>query len=103
MPQVLQSKAAARDLDEIWDYIAIENHNPTAAMQLIDEFSGTYMQLSANPGMGQRVERLSPDIRRFPVRTNYIIFYEPIPDGILIVRVLHAARNITKDMFELNE
>ena len=102
MPQILQSRSALSDLDAIWDYIAIENHNPTAASQLIDEFRDTYFQLAANPGMGQQVERLSPNLRRFPVRKNYIIFYEPISDGILIVRVLHAARNITADLFELD-
>ena len=103
MPQILQTRTAVRDLDAIWDYIAIENAHPEAANELIDEFDTSYRLLSTNPLLGQSVEWLSANLRRFAVRENYIIFYEPIPDGILIVRVLHAARNITASLFETDD
>ena len=101
MPQILQTKTAVRDLDAIWDYIAIENHNPEAANELVDEFDNSYRLLAITPGLGQSVEWLSANLRRFAVRKNYIIFYEPIADGILVVRVLHAARNITTGLFDV--
>ena len=100
MPQILQTRTAVRDLDVIWDYIAIENAHPEAANELIGEFDVNFRLLATNPLLGQSVEWLSANLRRFPVRKNYIIFYEPITDGILIVRVLHAARNITASLFE---
>jgi toxin ParE1/3/4 len=100
MPQIYQTKSAGRDLDAIWDYIGIENHNPQAANELIDEFNETYLLLATNPGLGQSVERLSANLRRFVVRKNYLIFYEPTTDGILVVRVLHAARDITSRLFD---
>jgi toxin ParE1/3/4 len=103
MRQILQTKTAVRDLDAIWDYIAVEHDNPESANKLIDEFDTSYRLLATNPLLGQSVEWLSAHLRRFAVRKNYIIFYEPIPDGILIVRVLHAARNITASLFETDD
>jgi toxin ParE1/3/4 len=103
MPQILQTRTAVRDLDAIWDYIGIENAHPEAANELIDEFDTSYRLLATNPLMGQSVEWLSTNLRRFAVRKNYIIFYEPIANGILIVRVLHAARNITASLFETDD
>ncbi len=103
MPQILQTKTAVRDLDAIWNYIAIENHNPEAANELIDEFTDSYRLLAMNPGLGQSVEWLSANLRRIAERKNYVIFYEPAADGILVVRVLHAARNITTGLFDAEE
>ena len=103
MHQILETKAARKDLDAIWDYIAIENDNPEAANRLIDDFTDAYRLLAVNPGLGQSVEWLSTNLRRFAVRKNYVVFYEPIADGILIVRVLHAARNITTGLFDVGE
>lgn len=100
MPQILQTRTAVRDVDAIWDYVGIENDHPEAANELIDEFDASYRLLAINPGLGQSVEWLSARLRRFAVRKNYIIFYEPIADGILVVRVLHAARNITTGLFD---
>ncbi len=74
MPQILQTKTAVRDLHAIWDYIAIENHNPGSANELIDEFDNSYRLLAFNPGLGQSVEWLSANLRRFAVHKNYIIF-----------------------------
>ena len=43
---------------------------------------------------GPRAETNSPpDVRSFPFG-RYVIFYEPIEDGIDVVRVLHSARDI---------
>jgi len=37
-----------------------------------------------------------PGMRYFPIRrfTSYVVFYEPLPDGIRVIRVLHSSRNI---------
>ena len=103
MHKILETKAARKDLDAIWDYIAIENDNPEVANRLIDDFTDAYRLLAVNPGLGQSVEWLAVNLRRFAVRKNYVVFYKPIADGILIVRVLHAARNISKGLFGVGE
>jgi toxin ParE1/3/4 len=42
--------------------------------------------------LGRRREELAPGLLSFPFG-RYVIFYEVIPDGIAIVRVLHGARD----------
>ena len=48
--------------------------------------------------MGRSREELVPKLRSFPVG-NYVIFYQPISDGVEIVRVLHGSRDI-ESLFE---
>ena len=43
--------------------------------------------------MGRARDELAADLRSFPF-ARYVIFYEPIEDGIDVVRVLHSARDI---------
>jgi toxin ParE1/3/4 len=35
------------------------------------------------------------DLRAWPILRffNYVIYYRPVPDGIEVVRILHAARD----------
>jgi toxin ParE1/3/4 len=58
----------------------------------------TAERLLASPGLGPSREYLNPrleGLRMFPVQgfEKHLVFYRPTPDGIEIVRVLHAARN----------
>ncbi|WP_244443170.1 type II toxin-antitoxin system RelE/ParE family toxin [Bradyrhizobium sp. Ai1a-2] len=48
------------------------------------------------PRAGRAREDLAPKLRSFPVG-NYLIFYVPVPDGIEVVRVMHARRDIDAD------
>jgi len=43
--------------------------------------------------MGRARDELATDLRSIPFG-RYVIFYEPIDDGIDVVRVLHSARDI---------
>lgn len=43
--------------------------------------------------MGRARDELAAELRSFPFG-RYVIFYEPIEDGIDVVRVLHSARDI---------
>jgi toxin ParE1/3/4 len=97
MPRIILTESANRDLDEIWDYIAVENHSPIAADQLIDEFDSRFRLLVTQPMMGESVEKLRPNTRRMIVKKRFLVFYEPTEAGILILRVLHGARLIRPD------
>jgi toxin ParE1/3/4 len=48
--------------------------------------------------LGRTREELAPELRSFPFG-RYVIFYEVIPDGMAIVRVLHGARDLGR-LFE---
>ena len=82
---------ARHDMDEIWAYIAEDN--VVAADGLIDEFRQTTQTLADNPRLGRRREELSDDLRSLPVG-NYVILYRPHADGVIVIRVLHGARDL---------
>jgi toxin ParE1/3/4 len=88
MPRVVRTRAANEDLIEIWQYIS--EHNRAAADRMLLRIDRACAMLGANPLLGE-IQPNRPGMRRFVVR-NYIIFYEPIDDGIRVMRVLHGAR-----------
>ena len=94
MPQIIHTASALRDLDDIWDYIVIENHDPTAADRLIDKIGETLHLIATQPQMGEAVEHLRSDTRRFIVHNHYLLFYDTTGGDIRLLRVLHAARLI---------
>ena len=64
--------------------------NASRFLRLIHQKS---LLLAENPFIGIARADLSASLRFFPVG-HYVIFYHPIADGIEIVRVLHAGRDI---------
>lgn len=91
MAEVLRTRAALRDLDEIWDYIARES--PGAASRLIERIAERCHLYAKQPLLGAACPQLARDLRQFAVG-RYVTFYEPHDDGILVIRVLHGARDI---------
>lgn len=85
------SSVAEKDIAEIITYIATDNLD--AALDLVDRFTEVFVMLSANPDMGERFEHSRQDLRRFTVG-NYVVVYQSIPDGLLVVRVIHGARSL---------
>jgi toxin ParE1/3/4 len=53
----------------------------------------TRRPLAAADILDRAREELAAKLRSFPFG-RYVIFYEPIKDGIDVVRVLHSARDI---------
>lgn len=91
MRTVKVAAAAEEDLRGIWAYVA--EHNAEAASKLIKEITGKFAILRDFPNMGREQDRLFINLRSFVVR-DYFIFYQPFEDGIEILRVLHASRDI---------
>lgn len=91
MPSFRFLPAARDDLHEIWDYIAQDNLE--AAEQLVERIEELCEMLATHPHLGRRREELAANLRSFPTG-NYVIFYQPITDGVEIVRVLHSSRDI---------
>ena len=91
MSEFRLSDAAKRDVADIWNYIAADNH--TAADKLLDTFFDTFERLASSPLIGQRRPEFGTDgLRVFPVG-NYAVFYRPYDFGIEIARVVHATRD----------
>jgi toxin ParE1/3/4 len=79
------------DLLEIWLYIARDNVR--AANRFTTKITDRFPLLARFPDIGQQRDDLHKGLRSFPVG-KYIIFYQRQADGVLIVRVLHGARDI---------
>ena len=82
---------AEQDLIEIFHHIARDN--PTAAEQLVRTINGKCELLARSPMIGRARPELRPDLRSFP-HGAYLILYRIVDDGVEIVRVVHAARNL---------
>lgn len=91
MRTVKVAAAAEEDLREIWAYVA--EHNAEAASKIIKEITGKFAVLRDYPEMGRKQDSLLVNLRSFVVR-DYFIFYQPFDDGVEILRVLHASRDI---------
>ena len=44
--------------------------------------------------MGRLRSELAEGARSWPTSTRYILFYVPVDDGVMLLRVLHHARDI---------
>ena len=82
---------AEADLEEISDYIALDNAE--RAMSFIEEIRGHCEKIAnaplryvARPELGRQL--------RSCAHGNYVIFFEPFEDGALILRILQGARNL---------
>ena len=50
-------------------------------------------KLAQTPGIGRSRKDLRPDLFSFPVG-KHVLFYRPQPGGIVLVRVIHGARDL---------
>lgn len=93
------SPRAQSDLEEIHNYIAAES--PDAAERVRLTMLDAADLFAQNPGIGRPICNASArhtDIRWsvVPKYRNYLIFYRPFQDTILVVRILHAAQDWTR-------
>lgn len=90
MPILRLSRLAEQDLAQIADYIARDK--PSAAEAFILEIMRRCELLAASPMIGRDRSDLRANTRSFPVG-HYVVFFETIPSGIKVLRVLHSARD----------
>jgi toxin ParE1/3/4 len=91
MPQVTQSPLALSDLNEIWRYIA--PNSVIAAHRFLQQFAEKCELLASHPEIGQsRPEFATGRYRSFTLGA-YVIYYQPVADGIFVARVLHGSRD----------
>lgn len=80
---------------DIWLHIAADNM--TAADELADRLDQAIERLSEYPELGPERASLGRGMRIFPVE-SLVIFYRIGPEIVEIIRILHAARDITPDL-----
>ncbi|HEY5040780.1 MAG TPA: type II toxin-antitoxin system RelE/ParE family toxin [Verrucomicrobiae bacterium] len=93
------SPKATHDLDEISNHIAADN--PDAAERVRQTILNTADFLAQHPEIGRRIRKAAArhlQIRWFivPKFLNYLIFYQPFQETVMVVRVLHTAQDWTR-------
>jgi plasmid stabilization system protein ParE len=93
------SPGAERDLDGVCDHIAADNLD--VGRKVRQTILDTADFLALNSAAGRRILKAQPrhaTIRWFvvPTNRNFLIFYQPFGDTIVVVRILHAARDWTR-------
>jgi plasmid stabilization system protein ParE len=93
------SPRAERDIEGVCDHIAADN--PDAGRKVRQTILDTADFLALNSAAGQRILKAQPrhaTIRWFvvPTNRNFLIFYQPFGDTIVVIRILHAARDWTR-------
>ena len=95
---VVKLPPAVRDLDEATEFIQSQSE-PERAIRFLREADATLKRLSGMPGIGvihDSGDPLLADIRVSPVsrHKNFLVFYRPVTEGIVVLRVLHGARDL---------
>lgn len=92
MASLQYTETARNDMLEAWQFIARDT--PDAADRVLDTIDQEARQLAENPLLGRQRTELKASIRSWPTRTPFIIFYQPANTGIMVLRVLHHARDL---------
>ena len=94
--RIERTPQSKRDLFAIWDYVSPESVR--GAERLIRRIDEIVRMLEQNPSAG-RISPVSESLRYFPLE-NYLIFYRHTDTALTIIRILHAARDITPGMLD---
>ncbi|MBN8715962.1 MAG: type II toxin-antitoxin system RelE/ParE family toxin [Xanthomonadales bacterium] len=82
---------AEQDLEAIADYIATDN--PVRALSFVRELRAQCQRITLNPS-GYRLRPELGDGIRSCAYGHYVIFFEASAETVLVVRVLHGARDL---------
>ena len=98
------SPRAQRDLAEIYRHVLADNSD--AAAKVRQTILATADFLVEHPAAGRYI--LKAGSRHAQIRwlvvpryRNYLIFYQPLDETILVLRVLHAAQDWTRSFLHL--
>ena len=97
MARVTRRPQAEVDILDIWEYIA--EASVDQADRWVDKLDEKFALWATQPMMGLARDELAPGIRSLAFG-RYVVFFEPLADGIDVVRVLHSSRDI-RSGFEL--
>ena len=96
MGLIRRTRGAEQDFEDIWNYLA-EVADDETADRTVRAFDDKLELLSDLPGIGRPRDELRPRLRIFPVG-KYLLFYRPIRGGIELLRVIHGAMDIQREL-----
>lgn len=94
------TEKAAKDIEDVLNYISVELKNPTAAKELNSEIFKSIEDLISFPDMGLLVENeyLADKFVRRIIVNNYTVFYKVFDNEskIYILRIVYSKRNLNE-------
>ena len=94
MSRVTRRPQAEADILEIWDFIAEDS--VAEADRWVDRLDAKFELWATQPMMGRPRDELAQGLRSLTFG-RYVIFFEPMLEGIDVVRVLHGSRDLEAD------
>src|SRR5208337_2925087 len=82
---------AVVDLDDFWDFIAVDN--PAAADMVIADILAALDKLVALPKQGHKRPDLTARPLRFALVREYLIAYAPDEKPLWVIAVMHGRRS----------
>ncbi len=98
MPRILLRAAARRDLVDHFIFIG-QNTGEEAARRFLKSANAAFEDLARMPRLGASRKFRNPkfaDVRmwRVPDFEKHLIFYRQLLDGIVVLRLVHGARDL---------
>jgi toxin ParE1/3/4 len=93
MNQVLQTDQFRAAIKEIGKYIARESGSRKIATDFLQRIGEKCQIYARQPELGELRPEVGEGLRCFHVG-NYVIFYRPHEKGVLLLAIIHGARDI---------
>lgn len=100
MSKVQFTPLAEKDLNEHFDYIS--HDKPQAAVRFVQLIRERCDLLAGHPEIGQLRPEFSTGLYRSFSVSNFVIFFKPTDDGILVARIVRGQRDF-KQLFDENQ
>ena len=98
MAKLVWTDPALQDIDEIAEYIALDNI--TAARKLVQKIFSTVERLEPQPNSGRRIPELKHSSYREVIVGPCRIFYKVISEKVYIIYVMRAERLLRQYLLE---
>ena len=91
------TRQAEADLKDIYRYTR-RMWGKTQAARYARQLQQCFTRLAGRPDAGRQREELRPPGLHSLVQGSHVIFYQPQPYGVLIVRVLHGSQDVRQHL-----
>lgn len=97
MPEVHRTTVAEFDMLELW--LQAARRDLSSAERLVAEIEDRARLATEFPHLGTSREDYEPGLRSFVVK-RFIVFYRPIPEGVMLVRVIPGCRDLPAAFYQ---
>lgn len=98
MARVIWTEPALQDLDQIADYISLDN--PVVAKKLVQDTFDRVERLNQHPKLGKSVQELEESVYRELVVSPCRIFYRQENDVVYIIHVMRVEQLLRIDLLK---